>query len=299
MKTKTLNRTNFFFMLMLAIIVTLATISGGCKKNTVTPSNIDPTVSITSPANNSSFNAPATVNITASAADADGSITKVEFYNGATLLTTLTVAPYAYSLTNLAIGTYTITAKAYDNSSASTSASVTITVNPDQSLCGDTICHLPWRLMPTFIPSGYYSPNSDLTTTLTLDSVGETPAYPNEGIRIVYTYNGNYWGASFLNNNSWTDSFNIKNTATKITFKLRMNYSSNVTFNAFANQNYGKVEKYQLATPVASPVWEDISIPLISKPSNFAAPLNVVIDFSTPPAIGTKIVVDIKDLQFE
>ncbi|HXA00383.1 MAG TPA: hypothetical protein VNW99_00240, partial [Cytophagaceae bacterium] len=183
-------------------------------------------------------------------------------------------------------------------------ASVTFTVSGsthvyDGKLCsGDTICNLPYRLMPDFLPSGYYN-TGDQTTTLTLDSVGEIPAYPNEGIRIVYKYNGNYWGASFLNNNNWSGAFNIRDSATKITFKLRMNYSSNVTFNAFSNQTYGKVEKYQLSTPVANPVWENVTIPLSSKPNNFAAPLNIIIDFTTPPAPGTKIVVDIKDLQFE
>src|SRR5678815_3114076 len=53
----------------------------------VTP-NVAPTVSITSPVANATFNAPAGITISASATDADGSISKVEFYNGATLITT-------------------------------------------------------------------------------------------------------------------------------------------------------------------------------------------------------------------
>jgi chitinase len=91
--------------------------------------NTPPAVSITSPANNANFTAPATVTIQASASDADGSVTKVEFFNGSTSLGSVTAAPYSYTWSNVAAGTYTITAKATDNSGAvTTSAAVTIVV---------------------------------------------------------------------------------------------------------------------------------------------------------------------------
>jgi len=93
--------------------------------------NTPPVVSITSPVNNATFTAPATINITSTATDADG-IQKVEFYNGATLLGTVTVSPYNYSWTNVAAGAYSITVKAYDNKgSTKTSTAVTnLLVNP-------------------------------------------------------------------------------------------------------------------------------------------------------------------------
>ena len=91
--------------------------------------NIPPSVSLTAPANNATFTAPANVNFTANATDADGTIASVKFYNGTTLLATKTAAPYTYSWTNVAVGTYTITAKATDNSAAvTTSTAVTIVV---------------------------------------------------------------------------------------------------------------------------------------------------------------------------
>ncbi len=100
---------------------------------TVTPvvvPNQAPTVSLTSPANNSSANAPATISIAATATDADGTVSKVEFYNGTTLLFSDNSSPYSYSWTSVAAGTYTITAKATDNSGATTtSASASMTVN--------------------------------------------------------------------------------------------------------------------------------------------------------------------------
>ena len=86
--------------------------------------NQAPTVSVTSPANNASFAAPASININANAADPDGTISKVDFYNGTTLLGTDTTSPYSYTWSNVAAGTYSITAKATDNKGAVTTSSV-------------------------------------------------------------------------------------------------------------------------------------------------------------------------------
>ncbi|MBO9700376.1 MAG: hypothetical protein J7604_09225 [Sporocytophaga sp.] len=97
---------------------------------TVSGGNVAPTVSITAPLNNATFTAPASVTIDASASDSDGSISKVEFYQGTTKLGEDLTSPYSYSWTSVAAGTYTLKAIAYDNSSASTtSALINITVS--------------------------------------------------------------------------------------------------------------------------------------------------------------------------
>jgi endoglucanase len=89
-----------------------------------------PTVSITSPANGADFNAPATVIINAAASDVDGSISKVNFYNGSTLLGTDTTPPYSYTWNNVPDGNYVLTAKATDDEGASaTSSPVTVNVH--------------------------------------------------------------------------------------------------------------------------------------------------------------------------
>ena len=112
---------------LMAIALLFSGISS-CKKD-VAP-NVAPTVSITSPADNSSFATPASITITATATDADGSISKVEFYNGATLIGTSTTSPYSFTWTGAAAGPYSITAKATDNSGAvTTSAAINTTVN--------------------------------------------------------------------------------------------------------------------------------------------------------------------------
>src|SRR6185437_8740713 len=88
---------------------------------------------------NATFTAPASVTITASASETGGTISNVQFFNGTTLLGTSTTSPYSYSWTNVAAGTYSITAKATDNGGAvTTSAAVNITVNSTTSGGGGT-----------------------------------------------------------------------------------------------------------------------------------------------------------------
>ncbi|MBC3915981.1 hypothetical protein H8L32_00660 [Undibacterium sp. CY18W] len=73
--------------------------------------------------------APAPLILNATVADSDGSIAKVEFYNGTTLLSTVTTAPYGFNWSNVAGGTYSLTAKATDNlGSSRSSTAVTVTV---------------------------------------------------------------------------------------------------------------------------------------------------------------------------
>jgi len=95
------------------------------------PPNGSPTVTLTSPADNATFTAPASVSLAATAIDTDGVINRVEFYNGATLLGTDTSSPYSYTWLTVAAGTYTLTARVYDDDNAQdVSPSVTIVVHP-------------------------------------------------------------------------------------------------------------------------------------------------------------------------
>ncbi|HTF81596.1 MAG TPA: Ig-like domain-containing protein, partial [Cytophagales bacterium] len=92
--------------------------------------NTPPSVSITAPANNASFTVGAAILITANATDTDGTIAKVEFFQGATKIGEDLTSPYSFSWTGAAIGTYTLTAKATDNAAAtSTSAPVSISIS--------------------------------------------------------------------------------------------------------------------------------------------------------------------------
>lgn len=88
-----------------------------------------PTVSLTSPSDGATFNAPATVSVAATASDEDGTISKVELFRNGTLVNADNQSPYSWSLSGLTAGTYTLEAKATDNENNTATSSVTIYVN--------------------------------------------------------------------------------------------------------------------------------------------------------------------------
>ena len=91
--------------------------------------NESPTIALTSPTNSAVFLVPTDVTLAASAADRDGTLTRVEFFLDGTKLSEATNPPYALILQNVPAGTYTFTAAATDNMGATTvSAPVTIHV---------------------------------------------------------------------------------------------------------------------------------------------------------------------------
>src|SRR5690606_34177572 len=99
---------------------------------TISASNQAPTTAITSPADNSTHYAPFNDAIRATASD-DNGVDSVVFFNGATRLGVGTVSGSVYSFTptgtGLAAGTYSLTARAYDDEGAiATSAPISITV---------------------------------------------------------------------------------------------------------------------------------------------------------------------------
>jgi hypothetical protein len=99
------------------------------------PGDVAPSVSLVSPTNGSTYTEPATVSLQATASDSDGTVTKVDFYRGSTLIGSDASAPYTATWSNVAAGTYNITAVATDNQGAATSTpAATITVNAANSL---------------------------------------------------------------------------------------------------------------------------------------------------------------------
>lgn len=106
-----------------------------------------PIVSITTPNNNATFTSPATISITANASDPDGTISKVEFYNGAAKLGEDVSSPYAYSWANVAAGTYSITAVATDNNgNKTTSAATLVKVSVPRSSYNGVAHPIPGRI---------------------------------------------------------------------------------------------------------------------------------------------------------
>ncbi len=93
--------------------------------------NPPPTVSLTGPANGATYSAPANMTITATASDSNGgSVSRVDFYAGGTLLGSDASSPYSFNWTAVAAGSYALTAVAVDNDGASTtSGAVNVSVS--------------------------------------------------------------------------------------------------------------------------------------------------------------------------
>jgi hypothetical protein len=77
-------------------------------------------VTLTNPTNNTELLEPASVAMSATAADADGSVARVEFYAGTNKIAEATSSPYAANWTNVLAGSYLITARAIDDLGAAT-----------------------------------------------------------------------------------------------------------------------------------------------------------------------------------
>ena len=93
---------------------------------TVNAANVQPSVTITNPADNAIFGNTDTVTVQASASDSDGSVTNVQLFNGAVSLRSFSTGPYTFSGKSIsgsfALGTNTLTAVATDNLGASTTS---------------------------------------------------------------------------------------------------------------------------------------------------------------------------------
>lgn len=100
--------------------------------------NTPPTVSLTSPANNLQTCLGISYTLTANPSDADG-ISKVEFYDGNTLIRTDNSAPFSYTISSPTAGVKNYKAKAFDTKGASAFSSIVkVTVSTVQSTDGST-----------------------------------------------------------------------------------------------------------------------------------------------------------------
>lgn len=223
--------------------------------NTVTVPNQAPTVSITSPANNASFSAPASITINANAADADGTVNKVDFYNGTTLLGTDNSSPYSYSWTGVAAGTYNITAKATDNGNATTTSStVSVTVNSvvvTQSPYGGAAQTIPGIIEAEKYDIGGQGIAYNETTTANQGGAFRT----SEAVDIEPYGNG--YNVGYIVTNEWIEytvnvtagtykiEANVAATAAGKNFRLELDGASIATFSV---PNTGGWATFQLST---------------------------------------------------
>ncbi len=101
-------------------------------------SNAIPTVNITSPSNNSSFSQGTTINIEASASDLDGTIAKVEFFDGATKIGEDTTVPFSFSWNNASVGNHSLKVIATDNEGATAESQIVTISVQEVKKCEET-----------------------------------------------------------------------------------------------------------------------------------------------------------------
>jgi hypothetical protein len=192
-------------------------------------SNTLPVVSITSPANSSTFTAPASITINATASDADGAINKVEFYNGTTKLGEDATSPYSFTWSNAGGGTYNIRAVATDDRGGQTTAQITVVINNPPGGIVYKDCNYGGYAIN--LPVGSYTLNQLIAkgaidndiSSLKVNSGYEAILYrDNNFAGPAYLFRSNYAclvtvglsGGSNVNLNDWTSSVVIRKSAT-------------------------------------------------------------------------------------
>jgi hypothetical protein len=99
--------------------------------------NQPPSVTLIRPANNDTFEAPATIGLEAEATDEDGVVVRVEFHSGETKIGEATESPFTFSWEGVAEGEYALRAVAVDDEGAETASEVvqiTVTAPPDEEI---------------------------------------------------------------------------------------------------------------------------------------------------------------------
>jgi len=117
------------------------------------PSGI-PTVELTAPATDSNFESPADIELSATATDTDGKISKVEFFNGETKIGEATSAPFLFTWKAVEEGFYSITAVATDNDGNTAVSSA--------SLVNVHVPQAPYNGSPSQIPGKIETEDYDL-----------------------------------------------------------------------------------------------------------------------------------------
>lgn len=144
------------------------------------PPNVPPAVSIISPADGATFVSPAEVTIEALALDADGTVTKVEFFDGVSSLGSVIAGPFVKTVT-LYAGAHALTAVATDNQGAiATSATVIVAVNtepiadpiPDRIVKGDLTIELQPIVEGLSAPLGMAVPDDGSRRMFVYDQAG-------------------------------------------------------------------------------------------------------------------------------
>lgn len=155
---------------------------------------------LTAPTEGATFVASAAITLAADASAASGTIAKVEFFNGEIKLGEATTSPYSFTWSNVAAGSYALTAKATDNAGATTtSAAVNITViSPYQH----------WKAIHSLTGDDALDdadPDGDGNVNLLEYALGTNPRGP-DSLPVTFSSSGSYLTLSATKNSAATDT---------------------------------------------------------------------------------------------
>ena len=163
----------------------------------ITAVGVAPTITLTAPTNGGVATAPATINLAATAGDSDGSVVKVEFYQGEFKIGEDTTSPYTFDWTNVAPGTYSLSAVATDSSGISTASVIvgnvvsagassgTVVRGPYLQKAAPTQMTLCWRGSQSAVGRVRYG-----TSALNLDQFKDDASPPDSPFNHVVTLTG-------------------------------------------------------------------------------------------------------------
>lgn len=137
---------------------------------TTSSTNVPPAVVLSSPSAGATFTEPATLTLTATASDSDGTVGSVEFYANGTRLGVDTSAPYSVSVGSVPAGTYSLTAVATDDKGATT-------ISPGVSVTVSASATAPSTGVPTGVSFTASTDHATLVTKYVLEiyQAGATP----------------------------------------------------------------------------------------------------------------------------
>jgi hypothetical protein len=238
----------------------------------LTVPNSPPTAFVSAPAT-ATVGVPVT--LTASASDADGSVTRVEFYDDGTLIGADTSAPYSLPWTPQTSGLHSLTVRATDNLGAVTqSAAATTQVSPPSSigllatyfgnvaLTGTPVLtrlEAPWFVLVNpatpgpGVPADFWSVR--WTGNLTFGAAGNyvVQVTSDDGVRV--------WLDNQLVVNSWTNGGNVAyvlapmTVAQGTTLPIRIEHYDGTGASTF---------KLRWKTPSSPVYWQDVPISALS-----------------------------------
>ena len=126
-----------------------------------------PAVSLTSPADGSTYATPASVSLAASVTPNGHSITKVQFYNGTNLVNEDSASPYSFVWTNVTVGSYSLFARAiYDSGASVDSSAVNMTVTGTSPVTITVDAQLNRHAISPLIYGVAFAPDASTVTDL-------------------------------------------------------------------------------------------------------------------------------------